>query len=350
MTTLSAAFAIPGDMFRNTGGFIYEATVLRELRTMGHRIEHLALPDSFPDPSAQDVATTLARLRAVPEHTPIILDGFIPGTVDPAGLATVRAPLIAIIHHPLGLETGLSPARAAYLMENEAAGLSQIDAIVVPSPHTARLLMSQFGVPGGKIHIATPGVVRPDPEPVVRTSVPPLILSIGLLAARKGHDVLLSALAGIRDLDWQAVIVGGTHDPAVAAALKAQAAPLGERLRFAGDVTSAHKDGLMREATVFAFATRFEGYGMVLAEAMTYGLPILTTRAGAVPDTVGDAALLVPPDDAGAVAEGLRLLLTDGEVRATFAAKSVARGRSLPGWNDTAGVLAEVLRKVRRGG
>jgi hypothetical protein len=277
---------------------------------------------------------------------PIILDGFIPGTVDPAGLARIHAPLVAIIHHPLGLETGLPPDRAAYLMRNEAASLVHVDAIIVPSPHTARLLVSQFDVPRNKIRIAPPGVIRPDPEPALRRSDPPVILSIGLLAARKGHDVLLDALATTCDLDWHAVIVGGTHDPAIAEALKAQATAMGTRVRFTGEVTPAEKDRLMRQATVFALATRFEGYGMVLAEAMTYGLPLLTTRAGAVPDTVGDAALLVPPDDTSAFADGLRQILTDSDARNVLATKSAARGLSLPGWNDTAGIIAHTLRQV----
>lgn len=348
MNGLHAAFAIPGDMYRTTGGFIYEATVLRELRAMGHRVDHIRLPDSFPDPSPQDVARTLAQLATVPETVPIILDGFIPGTVDPAGLAAIRAPLVAIIHHPLGLETGLAPDRAAFLLRNEAASLAQVDAIVVPSPHTARLLVADFGVRDDKITIAAPGVVRPDPSPLTPAD-PPLILSVGLLAARKGHDVLLRALAGIEDLRWQAVIAGGTHDPAVADALRAQGEALGPRVRFAGEVTAEEKDRLMRQATIFAFATRFEGYGMVLAEAMTYGLPIVTTRAGAVPDTVGDAAMQVPPDDADAFAKALRILLTDASARASLAESSAARGATLHGWPETAALVADVLSRVRRG-
>ena len=120
-------------------------------------------------------------------------------------------------------------------------------------------------------------------------------------------------------------------------------------MRFAGEVTATEKDRLLRQATVFAFATRFEGYGMVLAEAMTYGLPILTTRAGAVPDTVGDAALLVPPDDVETLAAGLRAILTDAALRGQLAAKSRARAQTLPGWLDTARIVADTLGRARRG-
>ncbi|MEM6387268.1 MAG: glycosyltransferase family 4 protein [Pseudomonadota bacterium] len=343
-----AVFAIPGDKERRTGGFIYEATVLRVLNEIGCATDHLRLPDSFPDPTPEDMAETLALLRAVPKETPIILDGLVFGAIDPEGLAEVDAPIMAMIHHPLGLETGLSPARAAFLKRNEAAALRHARHMIVPSPETARLLASEFGAERTRVTIALPGFERP----VVQRQPlnPPLILSVGLLAPRKGHDVLMDALALIEDLPWQARIVGKDYQGEVTAALLAQRdrLGLGGRVAFTGEVGASTVEGLFNGASLFALATRYEGYGMVLSEAMFYGLPIVTCSVGAVPDTVQDAALLVPPDDPAAFADAMRRALTEPILAQQLSTRALRLAATLPTWEDTAQIFVDVIDAISR--
>ncbi|MEM0947956.1 MAG: glycosyltransferase family 4 protein [Pseudomonadota bacterium] len=343
-----AVFAIPGDKDRRTGGFIYEATVLRWLNDMGCQTAHLELPASFPDPDTPDMAAALAALQAVPPHCPIILDGLVFGAIDPEGLKDVPAPVIAMIHHPLGLETGLDARRALFLLRNETAALRYAAHVIVPSPETARVLAQDFEVAAEKITIALPGF---DQQRVKRTpSKPPLILSVGLLAARKGHDVLLDALAQIRGLSWQAEIVGKVHDSEVASALKSQSKALAieGRVLFAGELDRRQLDDRFRSASIFALATRYEGYGMVLGEAMTFGLPIVSTTAGAVPDTVDDAGILVPVDDAQAFAMALARLLENPAEAEHFAKRAEEKSANLPVWKDTAQVFAKTIRRLRQ--
>jgi len=344
---MNAVFAIPGDKDRRTGGFIYEATVLRVLNEIGCPTAHLTLPDSFPDPTPIDMAETLALLRAVPADQVIILDGLVYGAIDPAGLASVAAPVIAMIHHPLGLETGIAPDLAAHLLQNEAAALQHADAIAVPSPHTAAILMDDFRADPTKIHIALPGFDRPlgAPAPVA----PPLILSVGLLAERKGHDVLLRALAELHDLAWQCQIIGKQHDATTADSLVAQRAALNlvNRVTFVGEVDAETLDARYRAASLFALATRYEGYGMVLSEAMLHGLPVISTQTGAVPDTVGDAGLLVPVDDHMALAAALRAVLTEADTRQRLQNAALEKAAALPTWEDTARIMAGVVSALR---
>ncbi|WP_372574994.1 glycosyltransferase family 4 protein [Ruegeria jejuensis] len=342
-----AVFAIPGDKDRRTGGFIYEARVLRELNEMGCTTMHLQLPDSFPDPTTADMATALDALYSVPSGQPIILDGLVFGAIDPDGLAKVHAPIIAMIHHPLGLETGLSKARSAFLLQNEAAALCHADHIVVPSPETARVLCRDFGADADLITVAPPGFDRP----VVnrKPTDPPLVLSVGLLAPRKGHDVLLDALGQLNTLSWQAEIVGRAHDPVYAAALHEQARALDieERVSFAGEIGQDALTARFNAASMFALATRYEGYGMVLSEAMMYGLPIVSCRAGAVPTTVGDAAILVPPDDSKRLADALQGVLQDPSEAEELSQLSVRRSSTLPQWRETAQIFLATIERVR---
>lgn len=343
-TKRPAAFAIPGDATQKTGGYIYEWELLRALRRNGRPVEHIELGAGFPDPTSAETEAAIGAMAALPEDTPLIIDGLVFGSIDTAGLAKVKAPIIAMIHHPLGLETGLSPDRSAYLLQREANNLALAQAVLVPSPHTARILIDQFGVAPDKITIALPGFRPADP---IKTPLsPPLILSVGLLAERKGHDVLVAALGQIRDLDWRAQIVGKTHDPLVATRLHNQIAELdlSDRIIMTGLLDDADVISRYRQATIFALATRYEGYGIVLGEALLHGLPIVTCRTGAVPDTVPEGAgILVPVNDAKAFANALRRLLSNEELRQTLATRSREAGKALPSWDDTCAVVDEIL-------
>lgn len=340
-----AVFAIPGDKDRRTGGFIYEATVLRALNEIGVKTKHLELPDSFPDPTKDDMEATLAALRQIPSNQPIILDGLVFGSIDPEGLSHVNAPVIAMIHHPLGLETGLASDRAAELCANEKAALEFADHVIVPSPHTARILEQQFAADPKHMSIAPPGFMRPTVRKTPTT--PPMILSVGLLAERKGHDILLDALSQIKDLQWQAVIVGKAHSADVAYNLASQSARLGltDRVVFAGEVNAQALESYYNSAYMFALATRYEGYGMVLSEAMQFGLPIVSCAVGAVPETVGDAGILTPADDPTRFAHALREMLEDPKTGLEYSERSKARARSLPTWTETARVFEKVVRR-----
>ncbi len=343
----AAAFAIPGDLDQKTGGYIYEKSLLLALRAAGRRVRHVELPAGFPHPTEAEMAETLAVLSALPADEPLIMDGLVQASIDTAGLAALPMKVVAMTHHPVGLETGLAPDRAAELLRREAANLALAAHVVVPSPHTARILTRDFGVAAGRISIAPPGFARPTGG---RAPVsPPLILSVGLLAARKGHDVLLRALGRLADLDWRAEIVGGTHDAAVAGDLRGLRGLLGleDRVSFAGVLDEGALQARYRAATVFALATRYEGYGMVFSEALCHGLPIVATRAGAVPDTVPDSAgLLVPTDDAVALAAALRRVLTDADLRAALSVGGLAAAEGLPTWEDTARIMGGVLDRV----
>lgn len=343
---MKAVFAIPGDIETRTGGFIYERALLMALREAGHDVAHLQLPAGFPDPTAAEMAEAVAALAALPADAPLILDGLVYGAIETEGLAQVRAPIVAMIHHPLALETGLSPERAELLHRREADNLALAAEVVVPSPHTAAILRERYAVPAEKISIALPGFGAPDP---LRTpDQPPLILAVGILVPRKGHDMLLDALARLGDLDWQAWIVGARYDPATAEALEAQSVALGlaSRVRFTGSLDEAALRDGFRRASVFALATRYEGYGMVFSEALLHGLPIVTCASGAVPDTVPpEAGILVPTDDTEAFAAALRSLLTDEPRRSAMAKAATAAGQALPSWADTAAVMAGALRR-----
>lgn len=352
MTMRPAAFAIPGDINTLTGGYIYERRLLEGLRDQGRDMRHIQLAASFPTPGEADMADAIAQLESIEPDRALILDGLVFGSLDTAGLARVRAPVVAMIHHPLALESGLDAARRDHLYRTERNNLRLTRHVLVPSPHTARILVEQYDVALDHITIARPGTDRPTAAPR-ETATPPLILSVGILHPRKGHDILLRALARLIDEDWQAVIVGYAHDPACAQELQRLRIDLGleDRVRFAGRVDQSELERLYGSATLFALATRYEGYGIVFDEALAHGLPIVTCRTGAVPETVpGDAGLLVAIEDPAAFSQAIAQLLDDPLRRHALAQASRAAGQALPSWADTAAIAGKVLDRLHGSG
>lgn len=339
-----ATFAIPGDITALTGGYIYERRLLEGLRDQGRDVRHLELPAAFPDPSPAEMATAIRQLQAVPQNRVLILDGLVFGAIDTAALASLRAPVLAMVHHPLALETGLDPVRRDHLFRTERDNLQLSRHVLVPSPHTRDILIRDYGVEASQISIARPGIDQPTLPPVPVT--PPLILSVGILHPRKGHDILIDSLTRIADLGWQAVIVGSAwdHDHASELHAMAKASGLGNRLRLPGKVSADVLQRLFAQASIFALATRYEGYGIVFDEALSHGLPIVSCATGAVPETVpAEARLLVPPDDTTSFAAALRDLLEHPEKRARLASASAALATALPGWANTAQAAGTVL-------
>jgi glycosyltransferase involved in cell wall biosynthesis len=352
MERMAAAFAIPGDIATWTGGYVYERRLLESLPEVGQPMEFVPLLPSWPYPTAMAAADAAARLMALPAERALILDGLVFGSIDTALLARLRCPVVAMLHHPLGLEAGLPADVANALIERERANLALTAHVVVTSEHTREIYIADFGVPADRITVALPGFDRPAPAAPQPPAAPPLILSVGIICARKGHDVLLQALARIKDLDWQAAIVGLTHDETVRQALLALRADLGleGRVRFTGVIPAAELQGLWQSATLFALATRYEGYGLALSEAQMHGLPVVSCRVGAVPQTVPEGTgLLTPPDDPVAFADALRAVLGDAQMRARLTAASSAYGAALPRWTDTAAIMRDVLDRVRAG-
>lgn len=352
---LDLALALPGALETLTGGSFYDRRLVESLRAAGHGVEVVALPDGFPDPGAEATQQAVTQLAALPGGRVVIVDGLAFGALPTAALASIAAPMVALVHHPLAMEPGMDATMAEALWRRERDNLALARHVLVPSGHVAGLLADRYGVAAERITVLEPGVDRPMAVQEPKAE-PPLILSVGLLDPRKGHDVLIMALEALGDLDWQAVIAGTPRDAAHVAALERQvaAAALRGRIRLAGRVSMDERDRLYARASVFALATRYEGYGIVFNEALLAGLPIVSCRAGAVPGTVpAQAGLLVAPDDPAAFAAALRAVLSDGARRAAMADAARRAGAALPGWEDVArraaGVLARVLAGVADG-
>jgi len=343
-----AIFAIPGDLAAPTGGYAYDRRVLAELPACGVPARCLRLPASYPDPTADDLAETERLLAGTPENAVLLIDGLAYGALPPALVARVGRPTVALVHHPLGLETGLPPERAARLIEGERAALDQARRVVVTSPTTARLVADVLRVPGERIRVAEPGT---DPAPrAVGGGGAVRLLAVGAVSPRKAYGLLIEALAGLADLDWRLTIAGALdRAPDETARLReaVRRAGLEGRVTLAGAVDDEALAALYARADAMVSPSLFEGYGMALAEALARGLPIVASTGGAAVDTAPDgAALKVPPGDVTALRGALRAMIADEGLRRACAEASWAAGQRLPRWRETARRIADVLQEI----
>lgn len=342
-------FILSGDPATRTGGYLYDARIVAGLRTQGREVVLHALSDRFPEPDAAALAEAEAVLAAMPAGRLVVIDGLALGGMPALVRAEAeRLRLVALVHHPLALETGLTAGQQERLYRQERDALAAVRRVIVTSPGT-RAALAGYGVPAERIGVVEPGV---DPAPLATGSggPEPVLLCVATLTPRKGHEVLLRALDRLRDRPWRLVCAGDTRrDPATAASVRALIAGLGlaDRVTFAGELAGEALGAVYRGADVFVLASHYEGYGMALAEALAHGLPVVSTTAGAIPGTVPPAAgLLVPPGDAEAFAEALARVLDFPALRERLAAGARAARAGLAGWDRAAERFAAELDRV----
>jgi glycosyltransferase involved in cell wall biosynthesis len=345
---VEAAFAIPGDLATPTGGYAYARRMLELLPAHGIAVRHVALPASFPHASEADLAQSERLLQSVPENAVLLIDGLAYGAMPSDLIRRLHRPVVALVHHPLAYETGLSTERQLALLDSEIAALAEARWVIATSASTARDLAAEFDVPGNRITIAEPGT-----EPAPRasgTSAPVELLAVGAVSPRKGYDILVDALGDLRHLDWHLTIAGALgRAPDATNTLRSAIASAGlaDRILLAGAVGDAELATLYDRADIFVSPSLFEGYGMGLAEAMARGLPLVASTGGAAAETVPETAgLKVPPADAVAFREALERMIADPVLRRTFADGAWAAGQALPRWRDAAARVADVLKEV----
>jgi glycosyltransferase involved in cell wall biosynthesis len=340
-------FAVPGDLETATGGYVYDRRIIAELGALGWDTRALALGEGFPRSSAPVRAQAGAALAAFDPAVPIVVDGLAFGVL-PEAAERLRAThrLVALVHHPLALETGLNEAEAAALRASERAALACAHRVVATSEATAQLLAADFGVPPERLAVVRPGTNRA--ELSRRKQVDAIsILSVGSVVPRKGYDVLVAALARLTDLPWRLIIVGDrSRSPQTTQQLDTEIArlDLGSRISFAGVVASARLSAFYAKADLFVLASHFEGYGMAYSEAIAHGVPVVGSRAGAIPETVpATAGVLLPPGDVDALAATLRGLMENPAEREALAAGARVAAAGFPSWADSAKLFAQVL-------
>ncbi len=340
-------FVVPGSLDQLTGSYVYDRRLVAELGRLGFSLRTESLPARFPFPEPADLAAADRLFAGLPAGTTVIVDNLAFGAMpEIVARHAGRLHLIALIHHPLAYEAGLPPGEVRRLMASERAALFHARRVIVTSATTREVLVREFAVPIHRITVAEPGIDPAEPAPGSAWN-PPRLLSVASLTPRKDHLTLIRALAHIADLPWRLDIVGSaTRDPVTARAVREAviAFGFGHRVVFVGECRGEELEAAWRPADLFVSASRYEGYGMALMEAVARGLPVVATRGGAVAEVLPpDAAILVEPGNPAALAAALRRVLSDAALQARLRAGALAARARLSGWPETARTVARLL-------
>lgn len=329
-------FLVPGPLDQRTGGYLFDRHVVEGMRACGRSVSVVELPGRFPAADAYTRQACEAALEHLPDAAVAVIDGLaLTGFARCLKRHAKRLRIVGFVHHPLALETGLPPAEAERYAALEARLWQLVRGVICPSAATARAVATT-GVDAQRIAVAPPGTARP--AAAVRRSAGATVhlLAVGTLTARKGHALLIEALAQVRSAPWTLVCAGSLErDPGTVARVRAAVAAhgLADRVLLAGELSPAELARKYESADVFVLPSFHEGYGMAFAEALVYGLPIVTTTAGAIPDTVpAQAAIFVPPGDVYALRAALTRVIGDPTLRARLAAAAAYAGAALPSW------------------
>ena len=341
----------PHPLDQRTGGYRYDNRMLDGLERRGWRVDRVGLRGTFPDPdpAARDSLSTALSLQA--DDSLVVIDGLaLAGLPEPVADQGDRLRIVALVHHPAAEETGLDPPASARLAIQETRALAAVQGVIVTSAFTARTLAGDYGVDPARLRVVCPGTDPAAPARGPASDAAPQLLVVASVTPRKGHDVLVRSLARLRNRAWTCVCAGSLdHEAGFVRDVMAAAdgAGLADRIRFVGECDDAELDTLYGHASIFVLPSRYEGYGMVLTEALAHGLPIVSTTGGAIPHTApGDASLLVPPDDERALADALETLLDDDERRARLAAAARRHGAMLPDWDSAVAVFERRLLEL----
>ncbi len=275
---------------------------------------------------------------SLPEGTLVVVDSAALGLIE-----AIIGPLQAhgagvLMHHPTPLAPGASTDLQTAMKSLERRYLPRFRRVVATSALVATRLEQEFGVDATRIRVVNPGIdkqkqqiIRPDrPD-----GAPCRLLTLGTMSYRKGHDVVLNALATLSDLDWYLTLAGPPRDRAYFSDLKAliQQLDIGDRVELHGELRGPEMEAIWQQAEVFALATRFEGFGTTIAEAMARGLPVAITSGGAAADLVTPACGVVAPVDSTAeFAKGLRRLIFSAALRANLGKNAFIRAQNFPDW------------------
>ncbi len=362
------AHLISGDAsYRSAGIHAYILNLLRQLEP-DEQLRYLALtgPGALPAGIAMPV-----RQSHLATHNPIIRvfweQSRLPRELCRLHAALLHAPAfigplwapcpqvitildLGFLRHPEFFRRG----NRLYLRTLTRLSARRAAAIITISRFSAQEIVALLGIARERIHVIYPGIearFRPLPPADVdhfrkEQSLPErFVLYLGTLEPRKNLITLVRAFARLHDPDIHLVLAGGKgwlYEPLFA---EVEKLGLRNRVHFPGYIPAETQTLWYNAATMLAYLSSYEGFGLPVVESLACGTPVIAANASSLPEAAGDAAVLVPPNDLDAIVAGLEQILGDAALRATLRERGLHHAAHF-NWNTTARQTAALYRTL----
>ncbi len=247
--------------------------------------------------------------------------------------------------HDLFVMTGeySTPEFRARFTQQARDAAARADAIIAVSEFTRGQVVSLLGVDAARVHVVHHGV-RQLPQTGAAIAREHVILNVGAIQKRKNIARLVEAFAAV-GRDWRLVLAGSNGYGAEEILARIANSPARDRILVTGYVSPRELAEWYARASVFAFPSLDEGFGMPVLEAMAAGVPVVTSDRSALPEVAGDAALRVDPNDTDALSHALRELTINVDLRRELIQSGIERARTFS-WGKAVQETWDVYRKL----
>ena len=273
---------------------------------------------------------------------------------------------VIVVVHDLAFDVipETAPHQDARWRRRFERSLARAAGVIVPSEAARSDLLRFYGPEPDRVHVIHHGTDAeafspaspPEVEDVRRRYriAGPYIVFLGGLEPRKNLEMLVRAFGMLEDDRYHLVLSGGEvpwvkgYRERIDGVISELPASVANRIVQTGYVSDPDRRSLLSGAEVLAYPSLYEGFGFPILEGFAANVPVLTSDRSAMPETAGNAALLVDPEDAAAIAKGLGQLLGDDDLRNVLRAAGTARVATFT-WERCARRTVEVIRRAHDG-
>jgi glycosyltransferase involved in cell wall biosynthesis len=348
---MNVHFLIPGDINTLTGGYVYDKKIFAGLSEKGHKVTIHQLGEDFPFPKETSLAESKKILREIPPGEPVIIDSLAFGPMISVISEYYRKnSIIALVHLPLSFNPGFSAEISGNFAKQEKTAFDFTAGIVTTSSYTCRLLAG-YNIDPSRIDIIKPGAEAKERK-IIYLPFPKKLLCIGSYLENKGQSLLIKALALLKDKDWILNCYGNPDlDRKYFEGLQVLIKNLNleEKVLLHGIVLHEKLSKIYLEADLFVLPSHFETYGMVLAEALVHGLPVIASTGGGILDTVpASMGKFFNPGNELDLVKIIKLILEDPTIYSEMCNNAAMYYRQANSWATSVELFEQMLVRISK--
>lgn len=346
---MTVHFFNPGDINLLIIPSIYNKHIILGLKEKGYDIKLHTLAHDFPFPSDDSIKECIKLVQSVPAGEPVIFDARALAAI-PFVLKDVKQhnPLIAVVHIPLSVDPQYSAYQRTIITSLEKEAYSQITTFIATNPYAAEQIGFFIENPE-KINVIVPGVDISEKK-LVYPDVPVKFLSVANLSRNRDHSILVRAFAALKSRDWALHCYGNfSIDKEYLEELESLINRYGlkNKLFIHENIQGKELKDVFLKADLLIHPSDFEPYGLVPAQALAYGIPVVASTGGGLRNTIpANMGEFFKPGDVYGLQSIIEEFLDNPFLYKKLAARAATYRDNAQTWEKSTQMFEEVLKRL----